>query len=86
MNSMSSRKTTEVNGAWCWMLPEDAQDTSKMLRENSEHLQEEMSTFEAPPTIDDSDTEELLWAPLSILSMNTDRFQPEAAGGQSVSK
>lgn len=45
-----------------------------MLRENSEHLQEEMSTFDTPPTFDDSDTEELLWASLSIFSMNTDRF------------
>lgn len=45
-----------------------------------------MSTFEAPPTIDDSDTEELLWAPLSILSMNTDRFRPKADARSCVQK
>jgi len=48
-----------MKSGWCWVLPEDAQDISKVLTKNSEHLQEEMSTFDTPPIFDDFDTEEL---------------------------
>lgn len=41
------------------MLHEDAQETAKMLTENNEHLQEEMSTFNDSPAYDDSDSEEI---------------------------
>lgn len=56
---VSARKKPEKNGSWYWVLPEDAQKATKALTEDNEHLQEEMSTFDAPSTFDDSDTEEL---------------------------
>jgi energy-coupling factor transporter ATP-binding protein EcfA2 len=54
-----ARKKPEINGAWYWMLPEDTQITSKVRIENNEHLQEDLSTFGASSSFDNTDAEEL---------------------------
>ena len=43
-----SKGAGSMTESWYWSLPEGAQETSKVLTRNGEHLREKLSTFEAP--------------------------------------
>ncbi|TWI58696.1 AAA domain-containing protein [Pseudomonas duriflava] len=50
-------KKSGMEAGWMWVLSEGAQTSSKMLRENREHLQENLSTFGALSFNDDDEEE-----------------------------
>ena len=52
------RKKGGMGAGWYWSLPEGAQETSKVLTQNGEHLREKVSTFGSLPAI--APDEELL--------------------------